>query len=296
MTKLYVLAGPDRDQSFEIKGESIFVGRSSDNDVAMSDVAVSRRHLKIVTRGGRQFVKDLESENGTYVGGEKITPGAEIEIKDGVPIVIGMSVICLGGHCLEYVTPFLDAIGLCNDIREESGVFRQHNTMTTQKIVELVYRVSDILIQRLDIPVMLSQVLGCIFDFLIAIDRGFIILMDSKTGGFAEVISRFREPRDDLPAAFNRDVVDRVIREGSGIIFPDPDAEDPADLKDTLRLSEIRSVMCVPIMSGSQTRGAIYVDSLKEPYGFRREDLSLFMDLGRRAGVGIENARLYLET
>ncbi len=260
----------------------------------MSDMAVSHSHLRIIRRANRFFIEDLGSANGTFIGPEKISPGFGLEIKEGVPVVIGMSVICLGSRCLELVSPMLESIGLSNEIREDSGVFKQHKSMAMQKIVELVYKVSHSLTEEVHVNVMLGNLLDCIFDFLINIDRGFIILIDSRTGEFSNVISRFREPSEDLPKVFNRDVVNRVIQEGRGIMFPDPDVKDTEDMEDTLNLSEIRSVMCVPIVSGSKTRGLIYVDALKETYGFRREDLSLFTDLGRRAGQSIENA-MYFE-
>lgn len=288
------MAGPDRNQSFPLKDDFTYIGRSPHSDIRVTDAAVSYEHLRVIRRANRFFIEDMGSKNGTFVGPEKIGPGFGLEIKEGVPVVIGMSVICLGSRCLELVSPLLESIGLSNEIREESGVFKQHKTMAMQKIVELVYKVSSRLSEEVHVNVMLGNVLDCIFDFLINIDRGFIILIDSETGEFSNVISRFREPNEDLSTVFNRDVVDRVIREGRGIMFPDPDVEDREGIEDTLNLSEIRSVMCVPIVSGSKTRGLIYVDALKETYGFRKEDLSLFTDLGRRAGQSIESA-MYFE-
>jgi hypothetical protein len=295
MTRLYILAGPDKDESFELKNDFNYIGRSLHNDIRMRDIAVSRRHAKISRRVNSFFIKDLGSENGTFVTGDRISPGVEVEIREGVPVVIGMSVICLGSKCLELVSPFLESIGLSNEIREDSGVFKQHKTMAMQKIVELVYKVSYRLTEEVHVNVMLGNVLDCIFDFLVKIDRGFIILIDSKTGEFSNVISRFREPSEDLPTVFNREVVNSVIREGKGVMFPDPDVEDTEDIEGTLNLSEIRSVMCVPIVNGSQITGAIYVDSIKETFGFRREDLTLFTDLGRRTGLGIDTAMLYAD-
>ena len=122
-----------------------------------------------------------------------------------------------------------------------------------------------------------------------------IILLDPQTGEYSKVISKVKKSGADTALLFNRDVVDRVIKEGKGIMFPDPDAEYQDDLEDTLKISEIGSVICVPLISGSKTRGVIYVDSLKEPYGFRKEDLSLFTDLGKRAGLGIETALYYTD-
>jgi GAF domain-containing protein len=55
----------------------------------------------------------------------------------------------------------------------------------------------------------------------------------------------------------------------------------------------IKSALCVPMISRSQVRGVIYLDSIKEPYGFRNDDLSLLTALGNSAAIAVENALLY---
>ena len=291
MAKLYILSGPDMGQSFEVGSDPVYVGRSAHNTIKISDKAVSRRHLKILKRGHRYFIKDLESENGTFISGREVSAGVDTEIDEGVPIVIGMSVICLGERCLENVRPVLDSMELSTKISEKSGVFQQHESMTTQKIMELVYKVSDLMNERLSTDEILEKILEYIFDFLRNIDRGVILLIDEKTGEISKVSSKLRDTSEDA-TVYCQDVVERVIKEGRGVVVPDVEAEEEDDLVDTVKLSKIESVMCVPVMSGSQIMGAIYVDSLKEPFGFRREDLSLFTDLGRRAALAVENALL----
>ena len=291
MGKLYILSGPDMGQSFELGSDPVYVGRSAFNTIKISDKAVSRRHLKILNRGHRYFIKDLESENGTFISGREISAGVDTEVDEGVPIVIGMSVICLGERCLENVRPVLDSMELSTKISEKSGVFQQHESMTTQKIMELVYKVSDLMNERLSTDEILEKILEYIFDFLRNIDRGVILLIDEKTGEISKVSSKLRDTSEDA-TVYCQDVVERVIKEGRGVVVPDVEAEEEDDLVDTVKLSKIESVMCVPVMSGSQIKGAIYVDSLKEPFGFRREDLSLFTDLGRRAALAVENALL----
>jgi pSer/pThr/pTyr-binding forkhead associated (FHA) protein len=94
MNRLYILDGPEKGQVFDLESDTIYhVGRSPGNQVRMSDSYVSRRHLKVIRRGERYFIEDLNSKNGTSVNGELIDPGVEIEVSQGVPIVIGVSVI-----------------------------------------------------------------------------------------------------------------------------------------------------------------------------------------------------------
>jgi signal transduction histidine kinase/ActR/RegA family two-component response regulator len=68
---------------------------------------------------------------------------------------------------------------------------------------------------------------------------------------------------------------------------------DDSERSKSMELMKIRSVMCVPLVSKSQTRGIIYVDSIKRPYGFRKEDLALLTALSSPAAIAIENALLY---
>jgi pSer/pThr/pTyr-binding forkhead associated (FHA) protein len=96
MTNLYILNGPDKGKSFDLKDDLTYIGRSSDVEVQINDQTVSRRHLKIIRRGKKYFVTDLKSQKGTFFNGDYIAPGLEIEAKEGVPIAVGMSVICLG--------------------------------------------------------------------------------------------------------------------------------------------------------------------------------------------------------
>ena len=120
MTKLYVLDGPDKGLSFDLEGDTIHIGRSPDNHIRLKDKHVSRKHLKILRKGERYLIKDLESKNGTFLDGESISPEIESELTEGIPIVIGMSVICLGEGCMEEVKAFLDSMDVSKVHKEIS--------------------------------------------------------------------------------------------------------------------------------------------------------------------------------
>jgi hypothetical protein len=63
-----------------------FVGRTPDNQVRLNKPAVSRRHAQLTQTPKGWTIKDLQSENGTYVNGEKI---AERTLADGDRVQIG---------------------------------------------------------------------------------------------------------------------------------------------------------------------------------------------------------------
>jgi sigma-B regulation protein RsbU (phosphoserine phosphatase) len=293
MIKLYTMDGSDEGQSFDLNADTIYVGRSAVNQVQIKDKFVSRKHLMIVRKGNKYFIKDLKSKNGTFVNGEAISPGVELQVGEGVPIVLGMSVLCLGKACLDSVLPFLDSIDLSREITESETVVVQDRPMTSQKNMELIHKVSDVLMKSTDINEILHKILDYILNLLKRVDRGVIILIHPETKEVSEVIPKSREPGDRTHKSYSRTIVERVIRESQPIMMLDTLSEDEVDRSESMEMMRVRSVMCVPLISKSKIRGVIYVDSVKRPHGFRNDDLSLLTALSSSAAIAIENALLY---
>ena len=246
MAKLYILDSPEGNRSFEMEKDTIHIGRSPDNDIQIKDSSISRRHLKIQRRSNKYFVEDLQSKNGTFVNGAQIESGVQLEVQEGVPIIIGMTLICLGKGCSEDLNVYLDMIRLSRELEGDEGISIPDRPILTKENIELINRVSDILMQSLSLNEIFEKVLDNIFNLLKRIDRGVIILIDNDTGEFTKVIYRLRRPGDDESTVYSRPIVDQVIREGKAIIMSDSLGEEGADLSETLRLYKIKSVMCVP--------------------------------------------------
>jgi signal transduction histidine kinase/ActR/RegA family two-component response regulator len=108
-------------------------------------------------------------------------------------------------------------------------------------------------------------------------------------------VSRSKGLLKDSDRVYSRTVVNKVIQEGKAVIMSNTLREDGTDRSESMEIMRIKSVMCVPLTSRSKVRGAIYVDSVSKPYGFRKEDLSLLTSLSSPAAIAIENAMLYAE-
>lgn len=54
-----------------------------------NNIAVSRSHADIITRGNNYFVKDLNSKNHTYINGQELPIQMEVEINDGDSLKLG---------------------------------------------------------------------------------------------------------------------------------------------------------------------------------------------------------------
>jgi adenylate cyclase len=294
MSKLYILNGPEIGQSFKLRDGFNFLGRSLDNEIRLTDKTVSRKHLRIARRGDNYLVRDLKSRNGTFANGGFISPGKEVEIREGVPIAIGTTVICIGQECKEQMTPFLDSIELMEETNELNRTLDMQRDRAAVKKLTFLYKVSNVLAEDLPLKRTLEIILVQIFELLKRIDRGVFVLVDPETENVEQIIYKSNKPGDYAPTVYCADVVRRVISSRKPVLVSDARSEE-SDFADTLDLLKIESVLCVPLISASDVLGAIYVDSLKRPYGFRREDLALMVNLSERIAPAIESARFAFE-
>jgi pSer/pThr/pTyr-binding forkhead associated (FHA) protein len=67
-------------------GAATTLGRALDNDIVVNHASVSRHHASIEARNGAFRLRDLGSQNGTYVGAERVT---EAPIADGDKVKLG---------------------------------------------------------------------------------------------------------------------------------------------------------------------------------------------------------------
>lgn len=68
------------DKSDFIINKKTTIGRDSTCDICLSLDYLSRQHVSLEPHNGKLFIEDLNSSNGTYVNGEKIT---KVELKPG---------------------------------------------------------------------------------------------------------------------------------------------------------------------------------------------------------------------
>jgi pSer/pThr/pTyr-binding forkhead associated (FHA) protein len=58
-------------EQWEIGALPLAVGRDESADIRVNDLALSRRHFVIVREGATYLLKDLNSQNGTWVDGRR---------------------------------------------------------------------------------------------------------------------------------------------------------------------------------------------------------------------------------
>ena len=73
MVKLVILSQGLTGQSHELKVDKTTIGRVEDNTFSITDPSVSSHHCEVLLRGSAVVVRDLNSTNGTFINGEKVS-------------------------------------------------------------------------------------------------------------------------------------------------------------------------------------------------------------------------------
>ncbi|WP_375760493.1 FHA domain-containing protein [Corallococcus exercitus] len=92
---VYVERGPGAGQLVPLHQGSITLGRSSTSDLRLQHASISRRHAQLTRRGNVFTVRDLGSQNGTFVNRLRIK--GEVEVRPGDELSLGNATLRLRG-------------------------------------------------------------------------------------------------------------------------------------------------------------------------------------------------------
>jgi len=83
---LVIITGPSSGKKIPLLPMTMSIGREHDNNIELKDPDVGRYHARIMYEKSRFVLEDLESSNGTWLNGEKITQAG---LKNGDRVKIG---------------------------------------------------------------------------------------------------------------------------------------------------------------------------------------------------------------
>lgn len=289
-----VLRDPAADREFPLPGPRHVLGRAPDCDIRFDDPLVSSHHAAVTRSGNRYFLEDLRSRNGTAVNGEPVgasmllTPGDRVE---------------LGGHLLFFLdtesAPFsiteapagsvpavVQSLELADDLRTE---------ISPAAKLRAILEISRNLSNTLKLEEVLPKILESLFALFPQTDRGFILLWDADTKRLVPRAVRHRHAPGEA-AAISRTVLDYAVRTGRAILSADAGHDDRFDASQSIRLHQIRSILCVPLFGQpGECLGAIQLDTQSRGRMFTQDDLDVLAVAGLQAARAVETARLHHE-
>jgi len=125
-------------------------------------------------------------------------------------------------------------------------------------------------------------------------ERGFVMLRDQDQKlHFSAARGMDRQTIDDPQFQISRSVVERVAEDGNPVITSDAQSDSRFNMRQSIMILGLRSILCVPLIVKARVTGVIYVDNRLQAGIFTQPDLDLLNAIAASAAIAIENARLY---
>ena len=86
--RLVITSGPKAGLELPLGADSMTIGRSSESALVIRDDYTSSHHARLLLRGDAWAIQDLDSTNGTFVAGQRVT-GGPVALSLGTPIKVG---------------------------------------------------------------------------------------------------------------------------------------------------------------------------------------------------------------
>jgi pSer/pThr/pTyr-binding forkhead associated (FHA) protein len=87
VSKLVITSGPKAGLELPLGTDAMTIGRSSESGLVIRDDYTSSHHARLLLRGDTWAIQDLDSTNGTFLGGKRLgSAPASISIGDTVKV------------------------------------------------------------------------------------------------------------------------------------------------------------------------------------------------------------------
>jgi transcriptional regulator with GAF, ATPase, and Fis domain len=299
--RILAIAGPLKDSTFALPSGEIHIGRDPANLLSISDPSLSRRHCALSRDGDGYKIRDLDSRNGTSVNGVAVK---EARLDHGDQIAVGDSIfVLLLREDAEESTA--GRVEYEDSLTQATAQFRPHDVLYLQpdrilkefpassrmaRNLNALLKISRVVHSIRDLDELQEQILNLIFDVVPA-ERGAILLDGKGDEHFASVFARHRIAKSALPVRISRTIARQVMQEGLAILGADvPGSNDLADVE-SLVSSQIRSLLCVPLIMFQKVTGCIYLDTCNVTSRFDEDHLQLVAAIAGTCAVALENAR-----
>ena len=290
-------------QPFELDRDELFLGRLPECEIQLPSNMISRKHARIFVDGSGFAIEDLNSGNGTFVNGQRITEATLLKHDDRIKI---------GPMLLRYETersyasatppqpkpkPQIElsaddsASAVMGSVENASG-FGLTNVQPEAKL-KAVLEISRGLAGTIDLEKLLPKILETMFGIFPQADRGCILLRDDRTGNLVPRAVRHRRDEEDASIRLSRTIVKQVMEQKKAILSADAASDDRFKSSESISSLTIHSMMCAPLLNlNGDPIGLINMDSQNPLAQFRKDDLEILVAVAGQAALSYEGARL----
>jgi len=276
------------------------LGRSTQATVRLADREVSRKHSQI-DREGQDFVlRDLGSSNGTFLNGQRIS--GPTRLKDGDEVLIGTSKMEFrlgaaeeGNAEIVHMEPAGAPLeGIVARVPAKANFAPVDQVPDVQQLkrdyerLRIGHEFSRYVRLERDLSELLSRILSIAFD-LIPADSGVILLRDAATQELVIQSMRQRKPGQGKVLVSDT-LLKQVQATRQGVLTSDAISDERFASSQSIIALGVRSAMAVPLLSGDEVKGIMFLDSRERVAAFTTKDLEVLSAIAAQASVALENS------
>ena len=292
-------------KTYELKHGDNFLGRLPECDIQIDSNMVSRKHARVYPQDGRFYIEDLNSGNGSFVNGQKITAPTLLKTDDRIkfgPILFRFEGDSSGSSSSKS--------GLGEDSSPAAVSFHQDESSSTitdriggsafdmldvQPAAKLkaVLEITKSLAGTIDIDKILPKVLDTLFGIFPHADRGCVLLLDDRTQQMIPRAMKHRRADADDSVKLSRTILKAVMESKETILSADASSDSKFSASESISSLSIRSMICAPMIGlNGDVLGVINIDTQNPLAQFKNEDAQLLAAVAVPAALAYEGARL----
>lgn len=289
MATLLAIRGPHTGVRFELKEDDpTTLGRSFECSIALLDGQVSRVHAEVRKQGQTWIVRDRGSKNGVLVNGDRIN-GEKVLLRND-EIQMGSSLFLFDSDFDLQNATFSDKSVYLSAPHEATVEVPAIATLSSPSLARIDQE-SLSLLQQVGEAISpgtgtMGEELPRIVRRLMALwraDAALLLLWDPVTGELRPAVAEAPEEQIAVHAGMLRQVFQTqkaLLTSDSGVDYRYAMGGRPPE-------AGRRSILCAPLIIGSQTIGVIHVER-RQADAYSLKDLRLFQAVANLLGVIIE--------
>ncbi len=298
------------------------IGRDTSNHIRLAHGTVSRSHAMISRDGDQYILTDLLSRNGTFVNRSRTQRAV---LRSGDMIHFGNRGFVFKLEAPEYTSKAIprpvslpetvsitesEDVGPAELVAREAHMAvhtflrisdaepgdRDDSSTVFRERLSLLYSLSEQVRSSRESGDILNRGLDLIFKAVPAAERAVGLLRAEGISGPLQVRAvRFREDaKDNGPIPVSRTVLDRVTAERVAVVSRNALDDSRFEASESIRVHNLKSIICVPMMNDRQVIGAIHLDTSDYLNPLTAADMEFVAAVANEMAVWIENNRLQL--
>jgi len=272
---LVLLNGDSKGKRFELEpGKISSIGRDASCVICLNDKLLSKHHADIGYEDGRLMITDLDSMNGTFVNGKKISRKI---LNEGDNITIGVSVF--------RVTPvgFSDSDSVVSIAPDEMavnapsvGVDAINEKELSPRLSEYIHSIQQIVSMQSDNIV--RQSLKRLFHIL-PVSR--VAIFNVATDGQMEQGYTVYRQTGGKSANMSRSFALKVLESGKATLIKDASGLQQEGFADSQGFRDVHCIIGVPVHGQGTIRAVILADNLQKPAMLTDEHMRIMQFAGK---------------